>query len=176
MFLVLALSGAAACGASPARERSAAPDPTRPAATSRTGTERADSEVARQWVEPGNAGEEPRDAARRADVDTTRPVLRREMLLTVLSGGLGRFLQNVETAPAFSQGRFVGFRLLALRGPLADTGIVGPGDVLVRVNGMPVERPEQALAAWESLRVASELRLELLRDGRPYEARVEVID
>lgn len=102
----------------------------------------------------------------------------RSDLEPILEGGLGRFLQGVETEPHVADGEFVGFRLTRLypddeRFAALD---IGPGDTVVRVNGQPIERPEQALQVWNSLRVASELMIEYLRDGETRELRFEIVD
>lgn len=99
-------------------------------------------------------------------------------MLDVLDRGIPWFLRQIDTEPALEQGRFVGFRLLAF---FADDarfrGVdLGPGDVVVRVNGLPVERPEHAYRVWQELRVASEIRVEYLRDGQPRELEYTIID
>lgn len=104
--------------------------------------------------------------------------LRRAELEAILDAGLGRFLQGVETEPHLEEGRFVGFRLRKLypNDPRFASGPIQPGDTIVRVNGEPIERPEQALRVWQSLRVASELWIQYLRDGKAAELRVAIID
>lgn len=99
----------------------------------------------------------------------------RSVLAGVLDGGLGRFLQRVETEPAVANGRFVGFRVTALSGGLERSALAA-GDVVTRVNGHPIERPEQALAVWNGLRVASEIVVEYVRDDAVRELRVLVVD
>ncbi len=101
-------------------------------------------------------------------------VIARAALDPLLDAGLGRFLQRVSTEPHLDAGRFVGFRITELRGELFAGVDLRPGDTLVRVNGMPIERPEQALAAWNALRVASELTLDVLRDGQPRQLRFAI--
>lgn len=103
------------------------------------------------------------------------PVVARAELDEVLDGGLGRFLGRVDTAPVLDHGHFVGFRLTRLDPPL-DSGGLRAGDVLIHVNGLPIERPEQALVAWDSLRVASALTLEIVRDGARNEVRFAIVD
>ncbi len=98
----------------------------------------------------------------------------RAELDAVLEQGLGRFLQRVTTEPDLEEGRFVGHRLTALRSELFDGVDLHAGDTVVRVNGMPVERPEQALAAWDALRVASELTVDFLRDGERHQLRFAI--
>lgn len=101
-------------------------------------------------------------------------VIVRAELDAVLDLGLGHFLQRVTTEPHLDGGRFVGHRLTELRSELFAGVDLRPGDTLLRVNGMPVERPEQALAAWNALRVASELTLDLLRDGEARQLRYAI--
>ncbi len=114
----------------------------------------------------------PADVAGRVEIA-------RSELLAVLDAGLGRFLGRVGTEPAREGEAFVGFRVVsledALRAADADGG-VREGDVIVRVNGQPIERPEQALAVWEGLRVASTVAIEYLRAGERREVRFAIVD
>ncbi|HJL18475.1 MAG TPA: hypothetical protein RMH99_22615 [Sandaracinaceae bacterium LLY-WYZ-13_1] len=98
----------------------------------------------------------------------------RAALDEVLARGLGRFLQRVETEPHLAGGSFVGFRLTALRSDVFEGVDLQPGDTLVSVNGMPIERPEQAMRVWDGLQVASELTVEYLRDGERRQLRFEI--
>lgn len=102
----------------------------------------------------------------------------RAELLPILDAGLGRFLQGVDVEAVREAGKFVGFRIVRLwpEDPRFADAAVRPGDVVVRVNGQAIERPEQALAAWNGLRVASELVVSFLRDGQWQEARFPITD
>ena len=105
--------------------------------------------------------------------------LRRSAVHSVVAGGLGAFLQRVtlEDEPVFLGGKFHGFRIATLRGDAFWRGVdLKPGDVITRVNGFPVEHPEEALEAFKSLDVASELRVEYERDGAPRELRYAIVD
>src|ERR1700684_547014 len=96
----------------------------------------------------------------------------RSSLKRMLVEGLGSFLQFVELDdhPVTVNGRFRGFRIVALRGPLFTSAVdLRAGDVVTAVNGLPIERPEQAEAAFESLATAHELRVSIERDGVPRE-------
>ncbi|MBX3245582.1 MAG: hypothetical protein KF901_00190 [Myxococcales bacterium] len=108
----------------------------------------------------------------------TEGTIAREELLPILEAGLGRFLQGVETEPHLDGGAFVGFRLRRLYPEDARfAGLdLGPGDTIVRVNASPIERPEQALAVWNGLRVASELVVEYRRDGEERSLRFAIVD
>jgi S1-C subfamily serine protease len=108
-----------------------------------------------------------------------RVEIARSDLLAVLDAGLGRFLGRVGTEPAREGESFVGFRVVSLDAALrvADFNAgLREGDVIVRVNEQPIERPEQALAVWEGLRVASTLAIEYLRAGERREVRFAIID
>lgn len=97
----------------------------------------------------------------------------RTRLLPVVDQGLGRFLSHLRLSPVFEGARFVGFAIAGIDPAWGDIGLV-PGDVLVRVNGQPIERPEQAQAAFESLRVVSEVVVDITRAGVPATLRYRI--
>jgi len=105
-------------------------------------------------------------------------VIARAELLPVLDEGLGRFLQNVQTEPSFHKGAFVGFRIVSLfPGEPAFASLdLRPGDTVTRINGKPIERPEQAIAVWEELRTASDLVVDYQRDGEAHALRFAIVD
>lgn len=105
-------------------------------------------------------------------------VIARTELLPVLDEGLGRFLQNVQTEPSFHKGAFVGFRIVSLfPGEPAFASLdLRPGDTVTRINGKPIERPEQAIAVWEELRTASDLVVDYRRDGEAHALRFAIVD
>jgi hypothetical protein len=94
----------------------------------------------------------------------------------VLEAGLGKFLQRAELRPQLREGTFVGFRVLELRPPAWWQGVdLAPGDVITRVNGMPIEQPTDAHAAFESLRQSDKLVVSYERDGQPRELTYRII-
>jgi hypothetical protein len=103
--------------------------------------------------------------------DIPRPVL-----LAVLSGGVGRFLQHVQVEPALDRGRFVGWRLVRVF-DAAQAGPAGlrPGDTVLRVNGQSIERPEQFKNVWDSLATESLLILQVERGGQRSEIRHRIL-
>lgn len=106
-------------------------------------------------------------------------VLPRSAVHAAIAQGLGAFLQRVELddKPVFVGGKFRGFRIAALRDPAFWKGVdLKPGDVVTRVNGLPIERPEQALRAFESLDASSELRVSYERGGEPHELSYPIVD
>jgi hypothetical protein len=94
-----------------------------------------------------------------------------------LDAGLGRFLQHADLDPVVQEGTFVGFKILELHPPGWWQGIdIQPGDVITRVNGMPIEQPTEAHAAFESLRQSDRLSVSYLRGTEPRELTYRIID
>ena len=127
-----------------------------------------------------DAAEEPKPQSNlhQPDERVSRGVIARAKLLPVLDGGLGRFLQNVETEPTFHKGAFVGFRIVSLfPGEPAFASLdLRPGDTVTRINGKPIERPEQAIAVWEELRTASDLVVDYERNGEEHALQFAIVD
>ena len=104
--------------------------------------------------------------------------IRRAALDAEMAGGIGRFLRHVRTEPVFhSGGNFKGWRLLTLFPTRNDVNVavLQVGDTLLRINGRSIERPEEFKDAWDSLRNASELVLDIERDGRESKLRYAIV-
>jgi len=101
--------------------------------------------------------------------------LRRAALDDLLSRGPAYVLAMVQIDPAKSGGKFVGFTIVSFRADLPAYLDLRPGDVVTRVNGLPIERPEQFFAVFEALKSAAEVRFEILRDGRPETIAVPIV-
>lgn len=70
-------------------------------------------------------------------------------------------------------GKFTGWRLVGL--PEEWRGIdLRPGDIVQRVNGLPLETPDQAWEAWKSVAKAPDLRLVVMRDGAAREIVIPI--
>jgi hypothetical protein len=100
-------------------------------------------------------------------------VIDREGLQAIVDQGLGRLLARLKVSPVLQRGHFQGFRVTALD-PAWNGGGVQIDDVIQHLNGLPIERPEQAQAAFESLREASEISVDLVREGKPRKLRYSV--
>jgi len=102
----------------------------------------------------------------------------RSALRAELARGIGRFLQNVKTEAVLSHGHFVGWRMLALfpKRPEVQVQGIKAGDVVIRVNGVSVERPEDFKSVWDTLDSAKELVLEIERDGQPSAVHYAIVD
>lgn len=104
-------------------------------------------------------------------VAPTGPVsqLARKEVVAVLDAGPAVFLKEVRIEAHLVRRKFAGWKVVSL-GRYAVPGVdLQPGDVVVRVNGRPLERPEQLRTAWDSLRTAPDLTIEYLRG---YESRI----
>lgn len=91
----------------------------------------------------------------------------RAALQAELAKGIGRFFQQVRPEPVISRGRFVGWRIATLFANRTDVKVNGlqVGDIVRRVNGDSVERPEDFKAVWDSLADAKQLVIEIERGG-----------
>jgi type II secretory pathway component PulC len=73
----------------------------------------------------------------------------------------------------------VGFRLEAAR-DLAAWNASGAdirlGDVIVRVNGIRIVQPQEALWAFERLRIAPAIEVEVVRNGATVQIRSPILD
>jgi hypothetical protein len=63
-----------------------------------------------------------------------------------------------------SDGKFTGWRMAGLPEEWKDIDLK-PGDVVTRVNGLPLETPDDAWEAWKSVAKFPELKVTLTRDG-----------
>lgn len=102
----------------------------------------------------------------------------RSELLPVLDAGLGHFLRGVRVEASLVEGAFEGYRLTHLYpdDPRFQAIDLRPGDVVLRVNRRPIERPEQAQRVWDELRVASQLLVEYRREGEDRALRFAIVD
>lgn len=113
---------------------------------------------------PTPAEPQPKDKVARASVDAA------------LKAGLGKFLGNLEVEAQVEKGKFVGWKIVELRGEMWNGVDLKPGDVVTRVNGFKIERENEANAAFKSLAVASEIRVSVIRSGQPLEIRFAIVD
>lgn len=104
--------------------------------------------------------------------------LPRTQVLAVLQEGAGRFLQKLKTEPHLEGGKFVGWRIVRLfeQQPEMRGEVLRPGDTLMRVNGQSIERPEEFLHVWQTMRTSGELVLQIRRAGHDSTVRYTIAD
>jgi type II secretory pathway component PulC len=101
-------------------------------------------------------------------IELNAGVISRAALQAELASGIGKFLQQVRAEPSLARGRFLGWRVTSLFANRADIHVLvlRPGDTVTRVNGQSIERPEQFKALWDGMASATELVLDIQREGR----------
>ncbi len=113
-----------------------------------------------------------------APIAAASAVVHRRTLDAVLADSPGRFLQHVDVEPHFAQGRFSGWRLKALfPGDPRLAGVdLQAGDVVVQVNGVSLEQPDDLARLWQALRGASALDITVERAGAPRHVHIPVVE
>jgi type II secretion system protein C len=112
-------------------------------------------------------------------VPATPPrTIARAELVAVLDRSPGAFLSRVDPSPVFRSGRFHGWRLVTFfPGDARFAGVdLRAGDVVTRVNGRTVEKPDQLMEVWQALRTAPELTVDVERNGAPRTLRWSIHD
>jgi type II secretory pathway component PulC len=104
--------------------------------------------------------------------------LRRDAMTRTVDAGLGNWLQGISVDPLLERGRFRGWIVRSLpSGQACYAGIdLQAGDVVTRVNGHSIERPEQAHEVWVGLRTSPALVVDFLRDGQAHTLRFAIVD
>lgn len=92
-------------------------------------------------------------------------VIIRQDLNDLLAAGPAAILAAVVTEPVLQNGRFIGFRIARFADTAPRTIDLRAGDIILKANGRSIERPENYYAVFEDLKIATELRLEVLRNG-----------
>jgi len=124
---------------------------------------------------PAPAG--PKDAGAAPDALSWSGKVTRADLDLILKAGIPLFLRRVPIEAHKPKGKYVGFRIVSIDGKPEVKGLqVRAGDVVTSVNGMSIERPEYLMRIWQELGVASEIRIEFLRDGKPMIERIEIVE
>lgn len=109
------------------------------------------------------------DVAGAAQATPAKPgTLQRADVERVIDSGFGRFLSHVDVQPSVSAGKFKGWSIVALQPPELWSGVdLRPGDVVTRVNGMPIERELEAFDAFQAVRAADKLEVSYFRQNQP---------
>lgn len=111
--------------------------------------------VAKAPAAPPAAQRPPQGALYREDVNAT------------LARGFPEFLQHVDVEPRLVDGQFRGWSIVQLNPSEFWSGVdLRPGDIVTRVNDLPIERETEAFDAFESLKKSDALRVAFQRDGQ----------
>jgi S1-C subfamily serine protease len=120
----------------------------------------------------------PPPTQRTCDMFAKTGVLKRAALVRLLDSGLPRWLQGVEGDRALANHRFQGWLVKSLHpdDPCYAEVDLRAGDIVQKVNGKSIEKPEQAFDVAESLRKAPALVIEYLRDGKAQRLSIAIED
>lgn len=104
--------------------------------------------------------------------------LRRASLQKTLDRGLGSWLRGVDIEPFVIGGKFGGWRLRALfpGDPCYRDVDLKVGDIITRVNGRSIEKPEQAHEVWQALRRAEALVVDYRREGVVRRLEIPIVE
>jgi type II secretory pathway component PulC len=110
----------------------------------------------------------PAGAPPAAPVPTVESAITRSAFDAAIARGPQRIVASVEVRPGLDRGRFQGFQIVRFLpdGDLRDCTSLLPGDVIVSVNRESLERPEQFMRAWEVVKTAAAVEVEVLRAGQ----------
>jgi len=178
LFAALVIAGAIGCNKSKLHEDMMGDSTWETSAGEEKRNDKWEQENAPMEGAPPAEEQKPESSLHQSYPRVSTGVISREELMPVLDGGLGRFLQNVQTEPVFHKGAFVGFRIVSLfPGEPAFASLdLRPGDTVTRINGRRIERPEQAAAVWEDLRTASSLVVDYRRNSERHALRFTIVD
>jgi len=102
--------------------------------------------------------------------------LQRADVERVVDAGLGRFLGSIVIEPSLSAGKFKGWSIVGLQPADLWSGVdLRPGDVVMKVNGMPIEREVEAFDAFQAVRQAPMLEITYLRQNQPRTLRFTIV-
>lgn len=172
----------AGCATGAQSEKTAAPRAEPAADPPRGRSRQSDSEAESSAAGPVEApaarpASEPSEAeVLPADVDGGE--IPRPALFAVLQEGVGHFLRRVEVEPHLAGGRFVGWRVMRIfeRDSELRSNVIKAGDVILRINGQSIERPEQFKNVWDSLSTSGELVLLVRRGGKDSTVRYRIVE
>lgn len=102
----------------------------------------------------------------------------REDVLRVVDKSPALFLSHVRTEdwPVFRKGKFYGFRIASLDKDMFRGVDLRAGDVVVRVNGLPIEKPEDLSRTFDNLKIAKTLHVDYEREGNMRALHYEIVD
>jgi general secretion pathway protein C len=91
-----------------------------------------------------------------------------QRVLNAALDNIGQAMTDARLLPSMKDGRVEGFRVSEVKpsGVFAMVGIRN-GDVLHKINDLPVDSPERAIQSLASLKGQNRIKLDLVRDGQP---------
>jgi hypothetical protein len=100
--------------------------------------------------------------------------LARSRVDAVLRKGPPWLLAHVEVEEVLRKGTFIGWRVVSMPAGWEGSGIK-PGDVVTRVNGLGLEKPDDFFSAWTAVAGSKEIRVAYERDGKAEEVAMPIV-
>ena len=95
----------------------------------------------------------------------------------LIDRGFPDFLQHVDVEPRLVDGQFRGWSIVNLAPSDFWSGVdLKPGDIVMRVNDLPIERETEAFDAFESLKQSDALRVAFQRAGENHVLEYKIVD
>jgi hypothetical protein len=123
---------------------------------------------------PAAAPATPPPAAQEPEPEVPPGSLSRRRVDAALKEGPPWLLSRVEVEEVLRKGAFVGWRVVRMPAGWEGAG-VRPGDVVTRVNGLALEKPDDLFAVWTAVAGAKELRIAYERDGEAEELAMPIV-
>jgi len=127
----------------------------------------AEQEAVRPATAANTKAAAPAPSAQEAAPSVPPGHLARREVEHVLRQGPPWLLRRILPEEVIREGKFVGWRMLSL--PEDWKVDLKTGDIVTRVNGLAIERPDDLWAAWMQMQSAVELRVSIEREGQPRE-------
>lgn len=116
----------------------------------------------------------PDDEAGKEDESVPAGSIARSRVDAVLRQGPPWLLSHVEVEEVLRKGAFIGWRVVAM--PVDwEGGGIKPGDIVTRVNGVGLEKPDDFFSAWTTVADAKEIRVAYERDGKSDELSMPIV-
>jgi hypothetical protein len=119
----------------------------------------------------------PASSARRPTAAAPARAIPGHLLRSDVDRALGQgppwLLRRVLTEEVLRDGKFVGWRIVAIPEEWGGAGLK-PGDVVTKVNGVVVEKPDDLWKVWTLMASAKELRIAYEREGAARELAMPI--
>lgn len=100
----------------------------------------------------------------------------RDDVNALIDRGFPQFLQQVDVEPRLVDGQFRGWSIVNLNPREFWAGVdLKPGDIVTRVNDLPIERDTEAFDVFESLKASDALRVAFQRDGQSHLLEYKIV-
>lgn len=105
-----------------------------------------------------------------------RTWLTRDEVDNILSKGPAYVLAMVQADAHVDNNQFVGFKVVSFRTEAPACLGVQPGDIVQKVNGNGIQRPEHFFKVFDQLKTANEISIQFIREGKVVTSSCLIVD